>query len=167
MVISSLWIVPISHITVLLSHSLISLFFYSHLTILLSYWAIPTSYKKALLNYLLFNQVIFLWVKFSHQNSINLWMRCTVFSQNYQHVCWTMLGALHVMRSSPNLIKCSLGSLLNKSRQVSLFAFRGRNARGKSRKTLRNTHRESSPIRARGRKKKKSSFLFTQNTRGR
>ena len=69
-----------------------------------------------------YNQIIFQWVKFSHHNSINLWMRCTVFSQNYKHVCWTMLGALHVTRSSPNLIKSSLVSLLNKSRQVSLFA---------------------------------------------
>ena len=35
-----------------------------------------------------------------------------------------MLGALHVMWSSPNLIKSSLVSLLNKSRQVSLFTLK-------------------------------------------
>ena len=51
-------------------------------------------------------------------------MSCSLFSQNYKHVCWTMLGALHVMWSSPNLIKSSLVSLLNKSRQVSLFTLK-------------------------------------------
>ena len=35
-----------------------------------------------------------------------------------------MLGALHVMWSSPNLIKSSLVSLLNKSRQVRLFTLK-------------------------------------------
>ena len=84
-----------------------------------------------------------------------------------------MLGALHVMWSGPNLIKSSSVSMLNKSRQVSLFAFRGRNAHGKSWKTRRNTEREreravqsrSKGVQAVRERKKMQFFLCLKRTR--
>ena len=85
-----------------------------------------------------------------------------------------MLGALHVMCSSPNLIKSSLVSMLNKSRQVSLFTLKAGMCireklenieREREREREREVQTRSEGVQAVREKEKKCNFFFAQDTR--
>ena len=52
MVLSSYCAVPTSHVTVFLSHSVVPLFFFSHLMVLSSHGTVPTSHVTVLLSHL-------------------------------------------------------------------------------------------------------------------